>query len=275
MELQAQWIDFGTAEARTPGYLAQPARVETPLPAVLVIQEIWGVDGHIQDLTERFATAGYVALAPDLYARGGRRPHALGAERVEAVKAFLDTLPPAAWMNPGERDRALAALPAAQGDQVRETLGTLFSPGRDLEAHARCLRDAVAFLREHPSVRGRRVGSTGYCMGGALSALLACTEPTLAAAVIYYGAAPAPERLPGLACPLLGFYGAEDHRISDAVPAFAAALAAAGKSFRHHTYPDTPHAFFNDTRPAYRVEAARSAWSETLRFLAEHLTPGA
>jgi hypothetical protein len=52
------------------------------------------VDGHVQDLAERFATAGYVALAPDLYSAGGGRPDVLSAERVEEAKAFLDGLPP-------------------------------------------------------------------------------------------------------------------------------------------------------------------------------------
>lgn len=74
-------------------YMAWPARIEEPLPAVLVIQEVWGVDGHIQGLVRRFATAGYAALAPDLYSHGGK-PSAFAPGRIEAVETFLDSAPP-------------------------------------------------------------------------------------------------------------------------------------------------------------------------------------
>ena len=56
------------------GYLARPERAQGPLPGVLVIQEAWGVDAHIEDVTRRFAAAGYLALAPDLFSEGGKRP---------------------------------------------------------------------------------------------------------------------------------------------------------------------------------------------------------
>jgi len=65
--------------------------------------------------------------------------------------------------------------------------------------------------------------------------------------------------------------GGNDHGITDAVPAFADAMQAAGKRFDHHVYPRAPHAFFNDTRPAYRVRASRDAWARTLGFLVEQL----
>src|ERR1039458_3505969 len=64
---------------------------------LLVIQEVWGVDGHIHDVAARFATAGYAALAPDLYSAAGGRPPALSAERVEQAKAFLNTMAPPEW----------------------------------------------------------------------------------------------------------------------------------------------------------------------------------
>lgn len=275
MELHTSWIHFRSGDQDQPGYLARPAMVHNPLPAVIVIQEIWGVDGHIRDLTERFAAAGYVALAPDLYAEHGARPEALGAERVDAVKAFLDSVPPGAWMNQEERDRALDRLPAKQAAEIRSTLGTLFSPNRDMARYLGHLRAAFTHLRTLPECRGRRVGCSGYCLGGALAAELACSEPELGAAAIYYGSAPAPDRLAGIGCPVAGFYGADDHRITDAVPAFTAAMAAAGKTFTPHVYPDTPHAFFNDTRSSYRPEAARDAWARTLTLFAEHLTPSA
>lgn len=105
-----------------------------------------------------------------------------------------------------------------------------------------------------------------------MSVQFACLDPKLSAAVIYYGNAPQPERIGGIACPVTGFYGGKDARITDAVPAFAEAMKAAGKTFVSHVYPEAPHAFFNDTRPSYRADAARDAFSRTLAFLNEQLS---
>jgi carboxymethylenebutenolidase len=110
-------------------------------------------------------------------------------------------------------------------------------------------------------------------MGGGLSALLACEEPELSAAAIFYGSAPPPERVAGIACPVLGFYGALDARINAGLPVFAEAMAAAGKDFEHHVYPGAPHSFFNDTGPAYRVAAARDSFARLLEFFRRHLAP--
>jgi len=109
-------------------------------------------------------------------------------------------------------------------------------------------------------------------MGGALAALLAAEEPALSAAVIFYGASPPAERAAAIACPVLGLYGGDDPRITAGVPDFAEAMWRAGRRFEHRVYPATPHAFFNDTRPTYRAEAARDAWARTLAFLAPLLT---
>jgi hypothetical protein len=104
------------------GYLAWPERAATPLPAVLVIQEIWGVDTHIQDVTVRLASAGYAAFALDLYATNGRRPESMTVERIAEVQAFTNTLPRTAWANPAERDAELAKLPEAPAHADRGDL---------------------------------------------------------------------------------------------------------------------------------------------------------
>jgi len=150
-------------------------------------------------------------------------------------------MPPAAWSNPSERDAALARSPEPQWRQVGETLGLLFSPNRPLEQYTADLRAAVQYLRGH------------------------------AAAVIFYGSAPPPERIAGVRCPILGFYGGDDPRITQGVPAFTEALHAAGKAFESHIYPGAPHAFFNDTRGSYRVDPSRDAWARTLAFFSQHL----
>jgi carboxymethylenebutenolidase len=61
--------------------------------------------------------------------------------------------------------------------------------------------------------------------------------------------------------------------LTQGVPAFAESLRAAGKAFEYHVFPGAPHAFFNDTRSSYHVDAARQAWALTLMFCARHLAP--
>ena len=74
MQLETDWITYDGPTGPVSAHLARPRAASGPLPGTIVIQEIWGVDGHIAELTERFATAGYVAIAPDLYSAGGGRP---------------------------------------------------------------------------------------------------------------------------------------------------------------------------------------------------------
>jgi carboxymethylenebutenolidase len=276
MELTSEWIDYESPAGAVAGYLARPNAAGGPASGVVVIQEVWGVDGHIEDVADRFANAGYVALAPDLYSVGGGRPPMLAADRVATAKAFLNTIPPAQWMEIlGDEERraeALAKLPAREGEEVGETIAALFSGvAGDPSRHVKVLRAAVAALRANPACAGRAVGSVGFCLGGGLSALLACEEPELGAAVVFYGRSPSVEQAASIGCPLRGFYGHDDPRIVGGLPAFEAALDAAGVDHELRIYPDTPHAFFNDTRPSYRPEAARDAWGRTLAFFAEAL----
>lgn len=152
---------------------------------------------------------------------------------------------------------------------------------------ARVLADlgaATRFIADHDAVAGRRVGVTGFCMGGQYALMAACRVPDLSACVSWYGmlrygetseAKPESplEMAPRLACPYLGLFGEQDAIIpmSD-VAALRGALENAGKRFKIVCYPDAGHAFYNDTRPEmYRATAARDAWARALAFLHEHL----
>ncbi|HEY5285849.1 MAG TPA: dienelactone hydrolase family protein [Solirubrobacteraceae bacterium] len=278
MELSSEQVHYDSPAGSVSAYLTRPVAADAPLPGVVVIQEVWGVDGHIRDVADRFAGAGYVALAPDLYSAGAGRPAVLAADRVEAAKAFLNSIPTGQWMavlgDDGRRAEALSKLPEEQARDVGETIAGLFGgAGGDSERHLSVLRAAVAFLGAYPACAGRAVGSIGFCLGGGLSARLACEEPRLSAAVVYYGSSPEEERVSSIHCPLRGFYGQDDPRIVGGLPAFDAALGACGADHELRIYPDTGHAFFNDTRPSYRPEAARDAWSRTLAFFAQTLAP--
>jgi len=279
MSLVTEYVRYG-AGMEHGGYVARVARAATPLPSVVVIQEIWGLDAHIEDVARRIALAGYVALAPDLYATGGERPAPVARERVAELQAFLNRLPPAAagavMMDPKAREAELGGRPPAEAARLGETMATLFaglsSGARNLDAYVPKLVAATAFLREeYPASKGRKVGAVGFCMGGSLVGLLAGHDPQLAAAAIFYGGGPAAALIPGIRCPVVGFYGALDRRVTDGVPAFAEAMRAAGRSFEFHVYDGAQHAFFNDTRPSYEVRAARDAWARVLELLRREL----
>ncbi len=267
MDLAMGWTTYGSETGPVPAYRARPAAVRDPLPAVVVIQEAWGVDEHIMDIVRRVATAGYLALAPDLYAAGGERPQPLRAERMEAVQRFVNSMPPGAWTDSRARQEALDGLAEPERDEMTESMAAMFAGGERLHL----LRAAVGHVRADPDAAGKPVGCVGFCMGGALSGRLACSEPNLRAAAIFYGTPPSEEELLALACPLLGFYGGEDRRITDAVPGMAKTIEEIGGAFEYHIYPRAPHAFLNDTRPSFRVDAARDAWARLLGFFAERL----
>jgi carboxymethylenebutenolidase len=257
------------------GFLARPGRAKGALPGLVVIQEAWGVDAHIEDVTRRFAAAGYVALAPDLYAVDGQRPLPLSRERLEELVSFVNDGPPTLFADPAARDAALAKRPEGERARLAESMAALsaggFSPERR-EAQLAIVKAAVQYLREErEETRGQKLGAVGFCLGGALSGMLACRDPELAAAVIFYGNPPAVAEIPKIVCPVLGFYGGKDQRISSQLPAFVEAMDAAGKRFQHVVYEEAGHAFFNDSRPAYDVAAARDAFPRALAFFRDAL----
>jgi carboxymethylenebutenolidase len=263
-------VSYTSNGAALPATMVRPAAASGALPAVIVVHEGWGADGHIRDIAGRIAAAGYLAHVPDLYAHGGTRPPELAPDRIDALKRFTDTLPPGGLGAADVREAALAEMPETERTRIAESLDAMFAGMAAPAQFVADLRGAVAYLRDHPDCNGQ-IGAIGFCMGGGLVGLLACEERALRAGIVYYGTPPPAEGVRGIACPLLGIYGGEDGRITGAVPAFADAMTAAGKRFEQHVYPGAPHAFFNDTRPAYRVGAARDAWARTLAFLVAQL----
>jgi carboxymethylenebutenolidase len=270
MPVKSEWISYGDEI----GYLAVPERAAPPLPSVIVIQEVGGVNDQIEDVTRRIAAAGYLALAPDLFAVKGTRPPALTRERIGEAMAFMGRLPPGSFGNTALRDAELAKLPEAEAGRIRESMGQIWgSTAPDRAAgFMEKLRTAVRHLRtERAESRGQNVGCVGFCMGGGLSALLACEEPELSAAAIYYGNAPAPEKVQHIRCPVIAFYGEKDQRVNAGIPGFEEAMREAGKFFEHHVYKGANHAFFNDASPTYDVKAARDSFARLLMFFAKSL----
>ncbi|MFQ5926431.1 MAG: dienelactone hydrolase family protein [Terriglobia bacterium] len=147
------------------------------------------------------------------------------------------------------------------------------SRGLPRDRAVRDLKAAVSYLRARGDVRGDRIGSIGWCMGGGYSLALALNQADLAAAVIYYGRlVTETASLRRLNARVIGFFGEEDRGIPVAsVRQFASQAKALGKSVTLHIYPGAGHAFANETRRSYRPQAARDAWEKTLAFFATTL----
>jgi carboxymethylenebutenolidase len=139
----------------------------------------------------------------------------------------------------------------------------------------RDLKAAVQYLQGRADARKDRIGAIGWCMGGRYTLALATEEPTLAAAVAYYGAPPTDAAaIARIKAPVLGNFGGEDKGPSpEQVREFEAAMKKAGKSVDVKIYEGAGHAFANENNPwkGYRADAAKDAWSRTLKFLATHL----
>lgn len=129
------------------------------------------------------------------------------------------------------------------------------------------------------------IGITGFCMGGRVTYLMACVNPELKAAAVFYGgnifralgAGPSPfERSAGIGCPVIGFFGVEDGNPSpDDVNRIDAELTRLGKWHEFHRYNNAGHAFQNFSSPErYRERAARASWTEMLAFFTEYLKRG-
>jgi carboxymethylenebutenolidase len=270
MAIKGEWIRYGDES----GYLAYPDHAALPLPGVIVIQEVFGVEDHIEDVSRRIAAAGYVALAPDLYAKNGRRPDALARERIAEAVEVGSTLPPGTLLDPKARETALASLPEEKRLRIVDTVTHMYdfrTPGRIEGFVEKLILASRALRHERSETRGKKVACVGFCMGGGLSALLACEEEDLAGAAIYYGNTPPPEKLARLKAPVIGFYGELDQRVNAGIPAFTDGLARQGRAYEHKVYPRATHAFFNDTRPSYNVDAARDSWAKLMDFFNRNL----
>ena len=159
----------------------------------------------------------------------------------------------------------LGGTPADE-DKGRELIGQL-DPVKNLNNYLA----ALAYLRNRPDCNGR-TGAVGFCWGGGLANQLAVHDPTLDAAVAYYGQQAKAEDVPQIKAAVLLHYGGLDQRINAGIPAYEAALKAAGTRYELFVYEGVNHAFNNDTSPArYNAAAAQLAWERTLRLFKEKL----
>ncbi len=141
----------------------------------------------------------------------------------------------------------------------------------DLARIGESVAAAVTALGAHPESTGK-VGTVGFCWGGAMVNQVAWRAPGLAAGVAYYGGQPPADRVPAIKAALMLHYAGQDERINAGIEAYRKALTDNGKTFEIFVYDDVQHAFNNDTGGArYNKEAATLAWSRTMAHFAKHL----
>lgn len=225
------FVDLQAADGvMFPAYVAHPAG--QPRGAVVVLQEIFGVNSHIRSVADGYAAAGYVAVAPATFHR---------------VQPGVELGYTEADMGTGFGFKtAVEALPA---------------PG--------VMADIQAAIDQAAQLSGGKVAVVGYCWGGLLTWRSACALQGLAAAVPYYGGGMTTEaeaaRVP--LCPVLAHFGDQDQWISlDSVQAFR----ASHPGVQVHVYA-AHHGFNCDQRGSYNAAAAQLARERTLAFLAQHV----
>ena len=143
-----------------------------------------------------------------------------------------------------------------------------------IDEAAKDLDGAIDYLAGQ-SGTGSRVGTIGFCMGGALSLFAASRSPKVGACVVFYGGHPSVKPdLGSLQAPVLGIWAGKDGFVTPAVVAdLDRQMTELGRRHEFHTYPDAQHAFFNDARPeVHDPQASADAWAKTLAFLRKELT---
>jgi carboxymethylenebutenolidase len=233
-----------------PAYVALPPR--TPKGAIVVLQEIFGVNSHIRNVADRYAEAGYLAVAPATFHRVkegvelGYTAEDMGAGM--ALKAAVEAL-----MSPG-------------GNPVTPLVM------QDIQAAVKYASTAAKMSTEdtvHTGGRGALVGVVGYCWGGLLTWRAACMLQGVAAAVPYYGGGMTvgAEATRKPLCPVLCHFGDQDKHITmPTVNAFKATQTGS----RVEIY-DADHGFNCDQRGSYNAAAATLALERTLKFFEKHV----
>ncbi|HOE42706.1 MAG TPA: dienelactone hydrolase family protein [Rhodoferax sp.] len=229
-----------------PFFFAMPEGKKN-LPVVLVIQEIFGVHEHIADICRRFAHVGYLAIAPELFARQG--DPASYTQVAKLMAELVSKVPDAQVM--GDLDGAVKWAGENGGDLKKVAITGFCWGGRITWLYAEQSKNVKAAVAWY----GRLVGTASD---------LTPKHPLDLAA--------------GLKAPVLGLYGGQDsgiplvtiNQMKDALAEAGAKGNAAAKASQFVVYKDAPHAFHSDYRPSYRKDDAADAFQRALAWFKAH-----
>jgi carboxymethylenebutenolidase len=221
--LQTNFVDIDVAGKPMRAYSARP-KTDGKIPAVIVFQEAFGVNSHIQHVADRIAALGYHAIAPELFHRAVPAGFTAGYDEFPKIMPIFKTITEAT---------------------LRE----------DAEA-------TYAWLKKQSAVDSSKVAAIGFCLGGRATYIANAFVP-LRAALAYYGGGIqdllhlAPEQK----SPIHFFWGGKDaHITAEHRTAIHNAMTNTGKTFSEVVYEGADHAFSCDERAGYQPEAAQASW---------------
>ncbi len=236
--LIAGMVTIPVKDGEIPAYRAMPSKGEN-FPIVLVIQEIFGVHEHIQDVCRRFAKLGYSAIAPQLFVRQGDVLKLINIDEIRTVVAKVPD------------EQVLTDLDATVNWAVKSAKGNADRLG----ITGFCWGGRITWLyaAHNPKVKAG-VAWYGRLVGDKTN--LTPNHPVDIAS--------------NLKVPVLGLYGGKDTGIPlETVEQMRAALNNNSKS-QIIVYPDAPHAFFADYRPSYRQKEAKLGWQRLQAWFKQH-----
>ena len=217
-----EWVTVKHDGRAVESFIAHPEG-RAKAPGIVVIHEIFGMTDWVESVTDEFAAAGYLAIAPDLLsgmAPNGGRTKDLPAN---GVGAAIGKLPP---------------------DQITADLNAV-----------------TDYCRKLPGCNGK-VCVVGFSWGGSQTFRFATNRKDLAAAFVFYGGGPAAEAIPNIQAPVYGFYGGADARIDATIPATVEQMKAAGKFYDPVTYEGAAHGFMRAGAQPDATEANKKARAE-------------
>lgn len=221
-------------------YVASP-ETENKVPVVLVFQEAFGVNSNIRNICDRLAKEGFLAAAPELFHRAGRR--------IEIPYT--------------ERQKFMPLLAQMTNEDILQDAA-----------------DTLRFLKDLPNADLSKVSTIGFCVGGFASALCA-TRMDVAKMISFYGAgmvkrregiglSPILEGMDNIKASCLFFYGGKDVSIPPGeINQIEKKLTASEVPFEVDIFENSDHGFFCDQRKTYNQQDASIAWKKTLKFLRE------
>ena len=213
-----EWITVKNGARTVDSFVAHPSAAKAP--GIIVIHEIFGMTDWVQNVTDEFAAAGWVAIAPDLLS--GMTPDGKPARNLpmDGARGMIGKLPP---------------------DQITA----------DLNA-------CVEYVKSLPSCNGK-VAVVGFSWGGSQCFRFATNRKDLSAAFVFYGTGPEAADIPRIQAPVYGFYAGNDARIGASVPATQEQMKAANKVFDPVTYEGAAHGFMRSGEDPGGPEADKKA----------------
>lgn len=228
-----EWVTIETPHGtKLEAFIVFP-EAKTAAASVIVIHENRGLTDWVRSVADRLAEEGYVALTPDLLS--GKGPNKGGSSSF------------------------------ASEDDLRKALSQLTS-----EETTGNLKSAVKYLRDLPSTNDK-VAVAGFCWGGSNTFRFATNEPSLSAAFVFYGGPPDNEALKRISCPIYGFYGENDNRVTSTVEPTQKIMAELNKKYEPVIYPGGMHGFMRAGEEPNATQANKDArtkgWERFLELL--------